>query len=167
VKVINLFAGPGAGKSTTAAGLFFAMKTRGQRVELVTEFAKELTYEGVDMSNQLAMLVEQDRRLRRLLGKVDYAITDSPLPLSLIYAPPRFQVPWFTQTALGLFHSYDNRSFFIHRRKSYQTYGRSQSEVEAREIDHKILDLIDDHSIPWTPILGDSDAPERILAVIG
>jgi len=29
MKVINLFAGPGAGKSTTAAGLFYYMKKLG------------------------------------------------------------------------------------------------------------------------------------------
>ncbi len=46
LKVINLWAGPGAGKSTTAAGLFNLMKIRGYNVELVTEFAKEMVYEG-------------------------------------------------------------------------------------------------------------------------
>lgn len=40
--VINLIGGPGSGKSTTAAGLFFRMKSMGVRCELVTEYAKEL-----------------------------------------------------------------------------------------------------------------------------
>ena len=44
MKVINLFAGPGIGKSTTAAGVFWKMKTLGFKVELVTEFAKSLVY---------------------------------------------------------------------------------------------------------------------------
>jgi hypothetical protein len=44
MKVINLWAGPGAGKSTTAAGLFL-MKLTGRRVELVTEYAKEVVYD--------------------------------------------------------------------------------------------------------------------------
>jgi len=39
-KVINLFAGPGAGKSTTAAGLFAEMKRANVDVELVTEYVK-------------------------------------------------------------------------------------------------------------------------------
>ncbi len=33
--VINFFAGPGSGKSTTAAGVFFTLKTAGQKAELV------------------------------------------------------------------------------------------------------------------------------------
>ena len=45
MKVINLWGGPGCGKSTTAAGLFSIMKMRGHKVELVTEYAKELTYD--------------------------------------------------------------------------------------------------------------------------
>lgn len=59
--VINLIGGPGAGKSTTAAGLFFLMKCAGLKVELVTEFAKELSYDEnwADLKKQLYVLAEQ------------------------------------------------------------------------------------------------------------
>ena len=43
--IINIFGGPGVGKSTVAADLFVIMKKEGYSVELVTEYAKELTYE--------------------------------------------------------------------------------------------------------------------------
>ena len=39
LKVINLYGGPGTGKSTTAAALFALIKREGYNVELVTEFA--------------------------------------------------------------------------------------------------------------------------------
>lgn len=80
-KVINLFAGPGAGKSTTAAALFVLMKTEGYKVELVTEYAKELVYaeDWETLNWQPAVTKEQDARQRRLVGKVDWIITDSPL----------------------------------------------------------------------------------------
>ena len=42
LKVINLFGAPGVGKSTIAAGLFYFMKTAGESVEHVTEYAKYL-----------------------------------------------------------------------------------------------------------------------------
>lgn len=42
--VINLFAGPGAGKSTLASALFSLFKMDGFVSELVTEFAKDLTW---------------------------------------------------------------------------------------------------------------------------
>lgn len=43
--VVNLFGGPGCGKSTTMARLFADLKTRGLNVEMVSEFAKDLVYE--------------------------------------------------------------------------------------------------------------------------
>jgi hypothetical protein len=64
MKVINLWAGPGAGKSTTAAGLFFLMKLTGRRVELVTEYAKEVVYDQdpTRIKNQLLILAKQCSR---------------------------------------------------------------------------------------------------------
>ena len=37
-KVINLFGGPGAGKSTIASGLFYHMKIAGYNVEMTGEW---------------------------------------------------------------------------------------------------------------------------------
>ena len=45
-KVINLFGGPGAGKSTIAAGLFYNMKIAGYNVERADEWIKDKVYEG-------------------------------------------------------------------------------------------------------------------------
>ena len=57
LKVISLFAGPGAGKSTAAAGLFNLMKCKGESCELVTEVAKGMTYENHSaLGNQLLVL---------------------------------------------------------------------------------------------------------------
>ena len=42
---INLAGPPGAGKSTGAAYLFYKLKTMGINAELVTEFAKDKTWE--------------------------------------------------------------------------------------------------------------------------
>ena len=67
--VINLVGGPGSGKSTTAAGLFFLMKIRGLRCELVTEYAKELSYDKnwSDLKRQLHVLAEQERHPEAVL----------------------------------------------------------------------------------------------------
>jgi hypothetical protein len=117
MKVINLWAGPGAGKSTTAAGLFFLMKLTGRRVELVTEYAKEVVYDQdpTRIKNQLLILAKQDERLRRLQGQVDYVITDSPLPATWVYAKPPFQDPWFHKTVNAVFRTYDNFNILVSR----------------------------------------------------
>jgi len=52
-KYINIFGGPGAGKSTTAALLFAEMKSGGFKVELVTEVAKDFVWE--DRSTTLSI----------------------------------------------------------------------------------------------------------------
>ena len=73
MRVINLFGGPGAGKSTTAAGLFFFMKSDSsfdKSVELVTEFAKDLTYaerfKELQGDNQLYITSKQHSKLHRI-----------------------------------------------------------------------------------------------------
>lgn len=43
--VINLFGAPGAGKSVASAYIFSKLKMKNINCELVTEFAKDLTWE--------------------------------------------------------------------------------------------------------------------------
>jgi len=80
LKVISLWAGPGAGKSTTAAALFAHMKQLRHSVELVTEYAKDLTYEQhwKRLADQLVMLAEQNYRQAKCEGQAEYIVTDSP-----------------------------------------------------------------------------------------
>ena len=97
--VINLWGAPGSGKSTTAAGLFFLMKINKFKVELVTEYAKDLVWDRRDsmFGNQLSIFSEQNWRLHRLRDHgVDYVITDSPLFLPVFYKPP---TTWSSSTA--------------------------------------------------------------------
>ena len=91
-KVVNFFAPPGSGKSTTAAGTFFKMKLLGLNVELVTEFAKDMCWAGrhQEMYNQVYIISKQFHKMYRLIGQVDYIITDSPLLLGLIYKPDNY-----------------------------------------------------------------------------
>ena len=112
-KVINLFGGPGAGKSTTAAGLFYEMKVRDIKCELVTEYAKDMTYEKRTniLSDQLYILAKQNRKLIRLVGEVDYIITDSPLLIGLMYVPVNYYAQ-FSSLVHEIFGSYNNTNFF-------------------------------------------------------
>jgi len=170
LKVINLWAGPGAGKSTAGAGLFSLMKAKGYSVELVTEFAKEMVYEGRIgelKSNQMMVLQEQDRRLRRLQGQVTWAITDSPLPLSLAYRPSGgvFSKDWFTDAVLELFRDYENINVRINRVKRYIQAGRYQTKAEALKLDDRIDGVLKEinHTSTILWVNGDAKAPGRIL----
>jgi hypothetical protein len=163
-KVINLIAGPGAGKSTTAAGLFFRMKLAGIKCELVTEFAKELTYDEnwADLKRQIYVMAEQERRQRRLLGKVDYIITDAPLLTGIEYISDPIDRVAVEKATVELFEQYDNINITVVRSKPYAEYGRSQTEAEARDLDHRLAYRYIKYPMHFT-VPGDEDAPIKII----
>lgn len=139
--VVNLFAGPGAGKSTGAAFLFAFLKLFKVNVELVTEFAKELAWEGDKefmARNQLYITGQQVRRMNRLVGKVDVIITDSPIEMAAFYT----EEPTLKQLCKEEGAKFSNRlDFFIERTKEYNPSGRNQTFEEAKEIDRRIREL--------------------------
>lgn len=166
LKVINLYAGPGAGKSTTAAGLFYLMKLNKFKVELVTEFAKDKVYERHSelLEDQLYVFAKQQRRLKRLVGQVDWAITDSPLLLSILYNK---EYKNLNPLILEEYEKYDNLNFLIGRVKAYEPFGRLQTETEAKELDTKLINILEQYNIPSTLIEGDKVAHLEILKKIG
>lgn len=163
-KVINLWAGPGAGKSTTAAGLFFFMKNAGHKCELVTERAKELCYENkLKEASKYDMLLEQYKRQARLIDKVDWIITDSPLLLSDIYEPDHHLLH---QEARYFWNQFDNINFYIQREKEYKKYGRDQTEQEAIELDQKVSDYLALRLKVKGCIWGNEGAPKEIMKML-
>lgn len=163
MKVINLFGGPGISKSTTAAGIFYDLKSRGVNCELVTEFAKVLAWENNHhiRGDQLYVTVKQNRGLERLRGKVDFAITDSPLLLGVYYGR-EFHLKNFDLLITELFNSYDNINFLLERNKPYRPEGRFQTEEEAKHADAEIEQMLIDKQIPHTKV----SSVEHILRLI-
>ena len=138
-----------AGKSTMAAGLFYRLKSAQQlKVEYVQEYAKDLAWKYTDaMGEQLAVpdfahqeyiFAKQLARMRRLIGKVDYIITDSPLLLGNIYMPDNFEMPSLCHVIWEAHEMFENYNFFIERKKDYDPSGRLQTESEAIAIDEEI-----------------------------
>jgi len=163
MKVINLWGGPGAGKSTTAAGLFYKMKKSGYSVELVTEYAKDLVWDERHtlFKDQLYLLSKQNRRLDRLEGKVDYAITDSPLLLVLAYIPEGYYDS-FNKLTFDVWNNYLNYNIVLNRGHDYTGEGRNQNETQAIKIDkdiEKILFMYNQKHLAMNSI----DAAERIF----
>lgn len=164
--IVNPVAGPGAGKSTLAHNLFALMKAAGEKVEFVTEYAKELTYDEdwMMLSEQALVLREQERRQRRLRGKVDYVVTDSPLPVGLVYAPPPFDEPWFAERVWKAFDAYENFTVFVERVHPFQTYGRYHDEAESLELDARLRVLFKDRIDLVVP--GDDDGPKQVYEAL-
>jgi tRNA uridine 5-carbamoylmethylation protein Kti12 len=167
ITVINLFGGPGVGKSTTAAGLFHLMKLDKDfsKVELITEYAKRLVWaeRHKEMSNQVYITAKQSHRLDLIKDQVDYAITDSPILLGLIYTPENYLRGTYREMVIELFNSYNNVNFLINRVKPYMKLGREQTENEADFKADKIRDLLEELKIPYTTVNGDRGAPTKIF----
>jgi hypothetical protein len=150
-RVINYFAGPGAGKSTTATGVFSRLKQMGIICEYVSEYAKDITWEETPklLTNQIHVFAEQFRRQWRLIDKVDFIITDSPIFLSSVYykfyneknGNSKF-TPEYDANICKMFEEtfieFNNINFYIQRNKPYINAGRVQSYTEAEEIDTQV-----------------------------
>jgi len=145
--VINLFGGPGCGKSTIAAELFAILKKQGYEVELVTEYAKDKVWEESykTLENQIYVFAKQLHRMWRLKDKVQFIITDSPLLLSIIYDKDNNED--LKNLIISRFNSFDNINFIINRSTVYNQNGRYQNEEQANEIDKQIKELLVSHHI--------------------
>lgn len=157
-KIINLFGGPGVGKSTTATGVFSKLKQSGVVCEYVSEYAKDLSWSKSFslLENQVHVFGEQFTRQWNLIDQVDYVITDSPLLLSSMYyeyylekSKQKLFSKEYQEMAINFydrtFLEFNNINFFIRRNKPYVKVGRNQSEDEAKNIDmaiyHKLTKL--------------------------
>lgn len=170
-RVINLISGPGAGKTTVSAFLFYKMKTLGLSVEYVPEFAKSLVWKKqFDILNdQYLVSVEQYNLIKSLNGMVEYIITDGPLVHGLYYN--RFNrdntsnIDKTENKILQLMAEFDNINVFIERGNfNYETDGRYQSENEAIQIDVVIKHLLNQNGIKYE--CKSSDKPEEVLEYV-
>ena len=149
MKVINFFGGAGVGKSTQAAGLFYHMKSLGYNVELINEYAKEMVWEGHKevMPDQLFLLAHQHRKQLRLLDKVDYCITDSPILLNVVYRD-MYGEPVYSdlldKLSIECHNKYENINIVLDRagQEQFKSEGRLQDYITSCTVDERITRLL-------------------------
>jgi nicotinamide riboside kinase len=163
--VINLAGPPGAGKSTGAAYLFYKLKTMGINAELVTEFAKDKTWEHnmKALGVQEYVFGKQSYRMARCRDDVDVIVTDSPLLLGLLYNNNPALDDNFTHTVLNVFNTYDNVNIMINRVRPYSPKGRNQTEEESIALGKDIKALYDKLGVTYIEVNGDEEGYEDIL----
>jgi len=149
--VVNLFGEPASGKSTQAAALFSLLKMHNIKAELVTEFAKELTFEKrySALSNQDYVTGNQLQRLLILNNKVDVVVTDSPLLTGLLYCD---YGKCYEEHIVNMFNKFNNINYFLIRQYEYQFYGRNEDESEAHVIRNKLYNLINKIGVHYKEI---------------
>lgn len=165
--VVNLFAAPGSGKSTMAAGLFHELKSIGVNAELATEFAKDITWANRTkaIQDQFYIFGKQHHRLFVLLDEVDIIITDAPLFLGVVYANvSEIKYPaGFKETINWAFNQYNNLNFLLNRTKEYMPKGRNQTEAESDDLQAIIRTSLRTWGIPFEMVNGNKEGLETVF----
>lgn len=161
--VVNLFAGPGAGKSTTAAGVFYELKSRGVNCELAAEYAKDLVWEERHRTfeDQIYMFGKQYHRIFRLLGQVDVVVTDCPLLLTPIYDGEKRHT--LANLAIDEHNQMWTYNAFIKRIKKFNPKGRLHDLEQAQDLDRRILDILNDTNQCFEVMEGNDAGKNKIV----
>ena len=176
-KVINFVGAPSVGKSTTALGVSYALKKRRKRMEYVNEFAKDVTWRGIQklLENQTYIFAEQFHRQFALLGQVEYIVTDSPLMLSCVYhdyAHHKLAAPDYLKTTrdfyLATYKQFDNITYLVeHGVRPFDPVGRNQTADEAAQVHADVIKLLDTEGIPYSKIRPEDDGVVQVLSDLG
>lgn len=158
MKVVNIFGGPGAGKSTAAPLLFGFLKMKGINAELVGEYAKELLYDGRLESvseRQEYIFAKQHHKIHRLKDQVDYVVVDSPLLLAVAYtADGHPGADHFKNFVKDNHDQYDNYNILLRRNLDlpFQQEGRDRDLEQSIELDQKIEQMLIDWNYPYITV---------------
>lgn len=150
--VINLFGGPGTGKSTLGALIFAKLKMLGVDVEMAHEYVKDLVWEESfkKIENQIYIFGKQHNRMFRLKNKVQVVITDSPLINSIVYY--NGINPHFNDLIMFEYKKMNNLSFYLERGFEYVQSGRVQGIEDAILVDKKYKEVLDTNLVEYTSI---------------
>lgn len=169
--VINLFGGPGCGKSTTAASLFSLMKKERKSVEIVPEYCKQWAWANRERTewDNILVLGKQCSYESLLYGKVNFIIAESPILLSGVYqsfysAGERRYVEKAAEAFVehaeskGIKHF----NFYLKREVPYDEGGRWENAREAELIDEYILDYLTNYAGHPPIIISEKDGDKNL-----
>lgn len=164
--IVNVWGGPGIGKTTAAAELFVMMKKRGMSVELAHEYAKARVYRQhpIKKYDEIYTFAKQLHIESPMYGQVEYIVTDRPLAMSAVYARAcgdRTGVAAAVEACIkeqmrdGISH----KDFLLRRKTTYNPEGRFHTEEQAVEIDRLCKE--------YRPDLIEINGPYEILYHLG
>ena len=165
-RVIFLHGAPSSGKTTIMAGLFYKMKKNRHDVEMVIESAKSFVWEGRMEALKCQPFVSSDQlwNIEKLIGKVDYIITDSPFMLAAIYGPI-YTGDKYPQSFYDSMIEYHKKimgyDFVLERGFPYEQNGRVQDEEEASDIHSRILHILHTNGIQYM-VMTNTDSDQVI-----
>ena len=178
-KIINLFGGPGIGKSSIASGLTYKLKKKHITCDNPYEFPKALAWDNNNeaIKDQLYVLANQHRGIVKSFGKVDYIVLDSPILLSLVYRSvykgneypaTLYDTEHFDKLVLDIHNQYDSINIVLERTDgNHNDKERYQSLEESQELDNKIEETLIKHNIPYQKIKVGKNTVKEIMKLLG
>ena len=176
-KIVNLFSGPGSGKTSIASGLMYELKKKHISCDAPYEFPKLLAWDDNQsaIKDQLYVIANQHRGIVHSYGKVDYIVLDSPILLSLVYKnyydenayPSVLYNESFDKMILGIHSHYDNLNIVLKRGVGvYNNKERFQQLNSSLELDILIKNMLDIHSIPYVEIEVNDNTVTNIMNLL-
>ena len=175
-KLINLFGGPGIGKSGIASGITYKLKKKHISVNNPYEFPKKLAWDNniPAISDQLYVFANQHRGIAESYGKVDYIVIDSPILFSTIYHtyytkgyPAEFYGDEFHKFVIHLHKQYDSINILLERSDTiHNDDERFQNYEQSLEIDKLCKKILDDNGFPYHTIKVGKNSVKDILKII-
>jgi nicotinamide riboside kinase len=155
IRRINLFGGPGSGKSVIANYIRAKLSFSGLNTELVSEVVKDWTFiPRTPISSDSFYLLASQAQLEdiRLRAEVDLTISDSPLLLQYFYAMYHNDpfTPSMLSAALEQEGMYPSINIVLQREdKFYDERGRYEKLDEAKLIDQKMEGMLEDVNVEY------------------
>jgi len=164
--VINLIGGPCSGKSTVAAELFARLKKMGVHCELVSEYIKDRIYEENKTmpSNQIAIFGMEHYNISTKLGKVDVIIHDGSFLNNVVYKVGDNKE--FDDLIISEYKKFKNLDFFIKRGNiEFENYGRIHNLKQSKELDKIIKETYEKYGLSYIEVEA-RDAVDKMIPII-
>lgn len=116
--------------------------------------------------NQCYLFGEQFYKMSRCRDKVEVIVTDSPLPLSILYNKSKVLGEPFNETVMNCFNSFDNISYLLLRDKLYNPKGRLHTEEESDRLVEPLMKLLEDRGIEYSTAKGNIHDYDMIAELV-
>lgn len=165
--IVNLFGGPGSGKTSSCSAVYAALKAQHKKVGFAREVAYDMIVAGRAhmLQDQIWMFAKQRRYLLDVSKDNDVVITDCPLLLSLIYGDHESES--FKQLVLEEHNKHENLNIFLNRPKAnFSEYGRVHNYEQSVAFDMKMKEMLVYYNQPFTIVDVDLKTTGTILSLL-
>lgn len=162
--VVNVFGGPGVGKTTTAARIFTALKMRAIDSELIDEVARTCIQTGQlgALEIQPYLFGQSLYRLKTTARNTDVVIMDAPLLLNPIY--DKRQSPGLRALCWEEHQLFPNLNIVLDRPNhvKHSMVGRIHDLDQSENLHNDIVRFLDEIKLPYVRMRADDGGVEQI-----